>query len=650
MSEPQVRTGRCPSCGANLEFKIGSSRATVCEYCKAVVARAGQDLSLLGKVADLIPTGTRISLGTHGRFEGAAFEVVGRLQYEWEAGVWDEWYLAFGDGRWGWLAEAQGRFYVTFQVPPRPLPSRVAPETVVFIQGLGRFTVTDVKQARIVGAAGELPEPVKLGAEPVTADMESEKGAFATLDLGVPDDENRSTKLYVGRQVDFESLALSGLAPLAEQRQARPAGESLVCPSCHAPVSLRIPEQSVRVTCAHCGALLDCSQGPLRLIEELARGQREPLIPLGAQGTLRGRAFVVAGWMVRSCRVDGIRYPWSEYLLWEEKAQAFAWLVDSDGHWQLATPLSAGAVHVGDDADFNGHRYRHFSSVVGEVELVRGEFYWAVHKGESAMLDDYVAPPEGLSRERGAGEVNWSRLVHLDASEVAEAFHASAAALERPSGVGEIQPWPYEQAWQTISRWTVGGALALLGLVFAFSLRPDTVLVDQRLNPMVLHVDGLDLGDAPDAGEPVRSFISEPFDLTGHEALRVEFNTSVNQSWAYAGGAIINDVSGESSPFGLEASYYWGTSGGEAWSEGTSHVAETLSAPGAGRSLLRADVQWDPQHPPPDMQLRVVTSHFSVPQFFMAMLLLLAWPLSLALQRSTFEKQRWMESNVHPSE
>jgi len=34
-------------------------------------------------------------------------------------GVWDEWYLALDDGRWGWLAEAQGRFYLgTFTQTP----------------------------------------------------------------------------------------------------------------------------------------------------------------------------------------------------------------------------------------------------------------------------------------------------------------------------------------------------------------------------------------------------------------------------------------------------------------------------------------------------------------------------------------------------
>ncbi|WP_242531963.1 hypothetical protein, partial [Vibrio alginolyticus] len=34
-------------------------------------------------------------------------------------GYWDEWYATFSNGWVGWLAEAQGRFYMTFF---KPLP------------------------------------------------------------------------------------------------------------------------------------------------------------------------------------------------------------------------------------------------------------------------------------------------------------------------------------------------------------------------------------------------------------------------------------------------------------------------------------------------------------------------------------------------
>ena len=43
----------------------------------------------------------------------AANQVVGRVQYDHGTGAWNEWYLALDSGRWLWLAETQGRYYLS---------------------------------------------------------------------------------------------------------------------------------------------------------------------------------------------------------------------------------------------------------------------------------------------------------------------------------------------------------------------------------------------------------------------------------------------------------------------------------------------------------------------------------------------------------
>jgi hypothetical protein len=644
MSQPAPRTGQCPNCGASIDFKIGASRATVCSYCQAVVARKGQDFEAIGKVADLIPTGSRIALNSKGRLDKVAFEVVGRLQYEWKSGVWDEWYVAFSDGRWGWLAEAQGRFYLTFKVPPRPLPQRVPePGESLFLEGLGRFTVSDVKQAQIVGMAGELPDAVTVGESPLTADLESEKGGFATLDLGT---DGSHPALYVGRQVAFDALNLGGVEGMGRLKQARPTGDKLKCPNCGAPITVRIPDQTVRVVCESCHNLLDTTQGALQVIEAVSRGKHTPRIPLGAAGNLRGHAVLVAGFMTRSCIVDGIRYPWDEYLLWEEKTQSFLWLVESDGHWQLATPISVAEVHVADDALWNHRRFRHFSSVEGAVEQVLGEFYWEVTQGDTARLDDYVGPPEGLSCERSSGEVNWTHLDHLERAEVAEAFSKPGLATAQQEGVGAIQPWPLEATWTSLSHWMLGALGVLCVMLFVFALRPQTVYLDQQFSSLAMQAGAT---ETTPTGEHMKGFLSKPFELSGHEAVRVEFESDVSQSWAFAGGALINDASGESVPFGVESSYYSGYDDGESWSEGSRSNSDVVSSPGEGKTVARADLQWDPKLlGPPNMHLRVVGDSFSGWQFFMVALLLL-WPLLLLMHRASFEKARWYNSNIAPS-
>ncbi len=639
MTQAAPRQGKCPNCGAPIEFKLGASRATVCGHCQAIVVRAGQDFMAVGKVADLIPTGTRIALGSHGVIGQLAFEVIGRLQYQWQQGVWDEWYVAFADGRWGWLAEAQGRFYVTRRMSPRPVPRRVEPGQSFFVEGLGRFTVSDVKRARIVGAQGELPDPVKLGESPLTADCESEKGGFATLDLG---DGSGEPVLYAGRQVPFEALHLGETPDAAVVRQPRPSGEKLSCPNCGAPLSLRVPEQSVRVVCESCNHLLDTSQGAFRVIGALERGRKEPRTPLGSAGVLRERQLLVVGWMLRSCTVDGERYPWGEYLLWEEKTQSFAWLVESDGHWQLGTPISVADVHAADDAEFGGKRFRHFSSVKAVVEQVLGEFYWAVQTGDEVQSDVYIRPPEGLSRELGGGEVNWTHLEHLEAAEVARAFDRPGLVQERPEGVGELQPWPHAATWRTMRRWMVGGTLTLLLLLVAFAARPSKVLVDQSFTPEELLTTD---GDWAPGSERVHAYLSSEIELAGTGALRAELSSDAADSWASAEGAVINTVSGEASPFALEASYYSGYEDGERWTEDHRTASADIPSPGPGTVIVRADLQWQEGRRPPDIRLRLRGETFSGWQF-LGCLALLWWPIVYPLRRAAFERARWENSNL----
>src|ERR671937_2166565 len=127
----------CPACGAQVLFKTGSSVVVVCESCNSVVARTDRGVEDVGKVADVVESGSPLEVGLRGVYLGVAFELTGRAQLGHAAGgFWDEWYAAFSDGRWGWLAEAQGRFYLTFQISTPPdLPNfddlRLGQEVVV---------------------------------------------------------------------------------------------------------------------------------------------------------------------------------------------------------------------------------------------------------------------------------------------------------------------------------------------------------------------------------------------------------------------------------------------------------------------------------------------------------------------------------------
>lgn len=107
----------CPHCGAPVEFRSAAAPAAVCSFCRSTLARDGETLRRIGESAELFDDHSPLQLGAAGRYQGAAFTVVGRLQLRYAQGVWNEWHALFDTGRSGWLSEDNGRYVIAFDVP-----------------------------------------------------------------------------------------------------------------------------------------------------------------------------------------------------------------------------------------------------------------------------------------------------------------------------------------------------------------------------------------------------------------------------------------------------------------------------------------------------------------------------------------------------
>src|SRR5690242_1914094 len=75
-----VLVANCPSCGAPVEFKSGQSIVVICQYCRSAVARTDRGLKDLGKVAELVETGSPLDVGLRGKWKDVPFELTGRAQ------------------------------------------------------------------------------------------------------------------------------------------------------------------------------------------------------------------------------------------------------------------------------------------------------------------------------------------------------------------------------------------------------------------------------------------------------------------------------------------------------------------------------------------------------------------------------------------
>ncbi|MBK8014206.1 MAG: DUF4178 domain-containing protein [Deltaproteobacteria bacterium] len=640
------RVVSCPNCGGQVEFRAGTSLLAVCPYCASAVARVGDDvdeLTILGQVAPLADLGSPLSIGISGRARGKSFTIVGCLQLDYGAGPWNEWYAAFDDGQWGWIAEAQGKIYLTFGKAVDRLPSfGQASVGSSFQVGNQTLRVVERRTARFVAAVGELPVQVTPGAHFRYADVQGPKRLFGTIDYGEGD---HAEALFLGEELTYDALFDRGVLRHRAPGVAA-AAVGMNCPNCGAGVSLKAPDSSQRVTCDACGSLLDCSKGQELYLLSSARARGpEPQIPLSSTGTLMGVKYTVFGHLVRSVEVEGVRYSWEEYLLHADDV-GYRWLVMSDGHWTFVEPIHAGDLGASLGAGvrsvrYEGRTYRLFQSATARVDHLRGEFYWKVAVGERASTRDYVAPPHSLSVELTADEVVCSKGTYLSKSEIEHAFGLKKR-LGRPLGIAPSQPNPHGVTLRSIFKTAVFLTLATALLAVVFAVRSEGRLV---VDAEVALADLALAGTATAEKTSARPIATEPFRTDERANLAIRVESDVNNAWLYVGGVLEDLTLGRSEPFGVEVSFYHGVQGGEAWQEGGRAKTVFLGEVPAGEYVLRFAPEWSTRSAPGRFRLTARSDVFvgSHPVALLAFLWI--FPLIATWRHFSFEKKRWAESD-----
>jgi len=676
-----MAVANCPSCGGQIEFKIGSSAAVICDHCRTVVARTDRGLEDLGKVAPLVDTGSPLRRDLPGKIRGAGFRLVGRTQMRHPmGGVWDEWYAAFDSGQWGWIAEAQGKYYVTVKAARTNLPPYDMLQAGGMYDGL---TVTEVGTATVIAGEGEIPWRVEPNSTYQYADLSGPNNRFATIDYSeVP------PLFFDGEETALEGLGIN--VDLEQPQVTRVKVAKLACSQCGGPLNLVAPEQSERIVCPNCGALHDVGEGNLKYLETLRNRGPQPLVPLGKEGTIQNERYIVAGFMQRSVTFDK-KYYWTEYLLFAPKRKSFAWLVEDAGHWSFVKPLNAGSVTDADppgaapQIESGGKTYKIFQDSVATVESVAGEFYWKVSVGEQARAVDYIAPPEGITKEFSdtaeSHEINYSHALYMTPEEVEAAF--GVTGLPRPGTLGTLQPIAPGQK----PRGCVGCGMFLsfaAGLLIIAAVL-SALLPKRTITNVRYYLDDFsrqaatststttgtsttgtstttsaDSWDQPttstEGGEASATFFTKPFTVNGGHNLEVNGQAKLDNNWLYVGGDLFNEQTGMVEPFELKLEHYEGVDDGESWEEGSKQLSAYFSTLAPGTYSLRMEAHWDATKPAPIFDLMVREGVFSRTDFIylgiaIALLLIPPW---IATSRGGggprvfTETDRWRDSMFTP--
>ncbi|SNS25999.1 protein of unknown function [Sphingomonas laterariae] len=210
-----MQTVNCPNCGAEVTFRSPALPIRVCDYCHTAVMRIEDGVRAMGQIAVLPFDVSPLQIGSRGRVDGQAFDIVGRVRWGWGDGFWNEWLMLFGDGTHAWLGEAMGDFMFLREQDVGSLRSRLlkrlvqsgeaAPGEEAQEAGIA-YKVVDQRIATCVGSEGELPFTAPADWLVYSVDLRSPGGECASFQR----DRNQAS-FYVGRYVTLAELRMSGL-------------------------------------------------------------------------------------------------------------------------------------------------------------------------------------------------------------------------------------------------------------------------------------------------------------------------------------------------------------------------------------------------------------------------------------------------------
>ena len=427
----------------------------------------------------------------------------------------------------------------------------------------------------------------------------------------------------------------AGMPPLSTP--PKPQAKALNCPQCGAAITLRALGHAETVVCESCHSILDAKDPNLQILQkfQVITGEVPPLIPLGSRGKLRGTDYEVIGFQRRSITVEGIRYDWHEYVLFNPY-KATHYLTEYNGHWNDISVCKELPVVNFSSVNYLGEVYRHFQTSDANTNYVLGEFPWQVRVGEHATVTDYVKPPRVLSSEKSANEVTWSLGEYMYGADIWKSFNLPGQPPEA-IGVYENQPSPISENVKGIWSAFLAFALLLLFLMAGFDFASNKTTVfdsSYRLN----------------AGEPKgeASFVTDVFELGGRTSnVQITTSASVDNSWIYLNYALINQDSGQAWDFGREVSYYHGYDSDGSWTEGSRRDTVVIPSIPAGHYYLRIEPEVDARHPPISYSVQVKRDVPVLGFFGIALLALLLPAIAITWRSMNFERMRWAESD-HP--
>jgi hypothetical protein len=402
------------------------------------------------------------------------------------------------------------------------------------------------------------------------------------------------------------------------------------CTQCGAPLELHGGHRVRSLSCGFCGAVLD-AKAEYQVVKQFKDVKRPPMpIKLGATGKLKGIEFTVIGVLQVG---DSEGYRWLEYQIFSP-THGYHWLDYSQGHFVFSRRVrEIPKIGAKQKSAFTaqGMTFKVYDTYAASVYFVEGELTYVAQVGHRTTVTEGICPPYMFLRERSDEEEEYQFGEYLDAADVHKAFGLSPPTRQ-PNSIHAAQPYvakPWAVSLAHTGRWFALAATVIALALFTFG--NGKTRVKTKFNPAAV----------------VKGAYTSDFSVEGTDSMmKLDLTSDQSNSWAWYDLTLFKDKV-PVAELGKGISYYYGGSGEDAWSEGSTSETVYFNLPDPGTYRLHvkgtggAGENNNGRMRNVDMHLTLNEDAIVSRYFFVLAIVLIFLACAERMMRWRFEAKRW---------
>ncbi|MBW1657374.1 DUF4178 domain-containing protein [Flavobacterium quisquiliarum] len=399
------------------------------------------------------------------------------------------------------------------------------------------------------------------------------------------------------------------------------------CYDCNTETELEVGFEVVNFVCPKCHSLYARdNEGHFRRKNKYSNILKDYPLELGDVGFLNGSEYKVTGILKKKVHPD---YTWNEFIL-QNEAKEFLYLSVSNGHWMMLTEMEKidqlrKGVKVLKHDDVSYDLFEHSDAQIIDAQ---GFFDFEL-PGKLIHLAEFINPPFIISVEKMNNVQTAFHGEYVRKSVIKKAFPKRTMPYQ--SGVGMIQP----------SRFDLRNTAIIFCLFALLILTANWYIYKDQVEQNVFN-SAIKFNEFNNKEMTTPSFV-----LNGASApMTIKVSTAVLNSWANLNIALINEDNGDETYANKDIEYYYGTSEGESWTEGSQSEKFNICGVKAGKYHLSIT----PMKAPEDfststMNVSVVWNQPSNRNVWLVIIGMIALYFIIRYFKNQFERNRWADSS-----